>query len=413
MEPAVDRMGEDDWRCVMDHVLPDNQLAARLAFTKMSRAASKQLPGFRAGVRTQTRVVSTLRSEALREWAASVGSPSPFPHWVELHSLARASYNGRIGRALGPPNDKGRVPVQLDGGLGELEPASKPIALRPDNLHPLVCLDTELVYAVRLKSGSIGPGNWSEVSVPRRHSCFAREQHTNQLSGFGYDELGVTNSLNWSLAFKTTDELMAAQGTTGELFPEGRLFFTRYMNTISGLTTGPPDGPSRQLSRHTILSGKPLSAVNAEPIAGARWALVQRPPLLAACGVNLALQRVSRPHSLDRMAMTNQPACFLMLDPHTGFAPPNQMDGIGDAYVYQAKSSGPAAHFRLRDFEHIWDWVMGDLGAGEGLGPEGGYTLSEQAFAKSRQRFFKSRAREAEGESNVAGSFFEQFESCD
>ena len=395
--PALERLGDDAWRCVMQHVPVDDQFAARLASTKMSRNASTaSLPGFAAHVQTRTRVVSTLRSEALRAWAAETGSPSPFPHWVELHSLSRASYNGRVGRALGPPNESGRVAVLLDGGFGELEPVGiKPMALKPSNLHPLVCLETELVYAVRLKSGRNGPSNWCEVSVPRRHSCFAREQHSNSFSGYNpaFDSFEArvnaaeaVNSQTWEMAFKSQPELMQ----------EHYSVIVPYMMTISDLTVGSSDGPREQstplqlLSRHTILTGETLSDANAEPLKGARYALVQRPPLLAACGENLALQRIWRPHSRGLMAMTNQPACFLMIDPTDGFAPPHDMDGIGDAYVYRANASGEAQHFRLHDFEHIWDFISGELGSGEVFSEgDAAEYLTPQIFTRSRQTFMQ------------------------
>ena len=45
--PPVEMMGDDDWRCVMELVPPDDQLAARLVCARLSRAVS----------RTRTRVV--------------------------------------------------------------------------------------------------------------------------------------------------------------------------------------------------------------------------------------------------------------------------------------------------------------------------------------------------------------------
>lgn len=347
----VEMMGDDDWRCVMELVPPDDQLAARLVCARLSRAVS----------RTRTRVVCTLRSDALRQWAATIGSPSPWPHWVECHSLSKESYNGRVGRALAPPNENGRVPVSLDGGLGELEPMGvKPILVKVANLRALTCFETELVYAVLLKSGVNGPGNWREVTLPRRHSCFVREQLK--------DTARVPNALNWRLGFLTPqqmDQCGLTAGTAGEL-----LDFMAH------------------------------ATANSAALDGARWALVQRPPLLEACGERVALQRVSKPSSLGRMQMANQPACLLMIDLRSGVAPPHHMDGIGDAYVYKTAprssttgrpAGGAPVHFRLHDFEHIWDWINGELGSGEALAE--GYEVSAEEFTASRKKFDRRRGR--------------------
>jgi hypothetical protein len=339
-----------------------------------------------------------MRSTSLRDWAASIGSPSPYPHWVELHSLGKATYNGRVGRALAPPNDGGRVPVLLDGGYGELEPAGvKPISVRVGNLHSLVCLDCELVYAVRLSSGRNGPGNWCEVTVPRRHSCFAREQlDISCISDpTGGNRIEDINRNAWSLAFKSTSQLMEADVQAPFTDALRSSFYRRYTTIVSHLTGGPLwGGPPPLLSWHTTVTGEPLTDLNAEPLPGARWALIQRSNLLAFCGKNVALQRVSRPHSLDCVAMRNQPACYLMINIVTGFAPPHHMDGIGDAYVYESNEKGPI-HFRLHDFEHIWDFINGDLACGEALAA-GVYDVVGSgrlvdAFCQSRRQFDECR----------------------
>lgn len=62
----------------------------------------------------------TLSTPTLRAWADSLGCPSPYPYWVKVRGLSNAKYNGRVGRALGPPNEQGWVAVEMDAGLGEL-----------------------------------------------------------------------------------------------------------------------------------------------------------------------------------------------------------------------------------------------------------------------------------------------------
>ena len=76
-----------------------------------------------------------------------------------------------------------------------------------------------------------------------------------------------------------------------------------------------------------------------------------------------------------------------------GEVPLHHMDGIGDAYVYEAIESGPT-HFRLHDMEHIWEFITGDLGSGEVLA-DGTYNVVD-GFRQSRRLFdMKRRVRHA------------------
>ena len=51
-------------------------------------------------------------------------------------------YNGRVGRALGPPNESGRMAVEVDAGLGQLprrhlhgSRSLRALLVKPANVH--------------------------------------------------------------------------------------------------------------------------------------------------------------------------------------------------------------------------------------------------------------------------------------
>ena len=181
------QLQEDALTAVWSFVDLDDAFAASLASSKLNAA--------RADAPLCTRICSTLRSPSLRQWADALGCPSPYPHWVELHGLVAAvQYNGRVGLARKPPDESGRMPVEVDGGLGECKAGLRHavvVLIRPANTRPLTELGYDLVLAVHLLpsrpsvhrsdlGGTGGSGSefgrrMRQVSLPRAHSCFLRE----------------------------------------------------------------------------------------------------------------------------------------------------------------------------------------------------------------------------------------------
>ena len=121
--------------------------------------------------------------------------------------------------------------------------------------------------------------------------------------------------------------------------------------------------------KHAASKTPVISPNSAMPLNHAIFARVQRSPLLAECGVRLAIQRVERPHSRDRQSMQNQLATYLMIDTESGFAPPQWQDGIGDVYIYKAPAKddgmGNLQHLDIRELGFMWDYINGELGSGE------------------------------------------------
>ena len=181
------KLGRDELNIIWRHLSPDDHLAAALtckAFNSLRPKRRKfpwvaeDLDGKNPMVteKMKTRLLSTMRSPTLQEWAAALGAPSIYPHWVEIHSLKGApQYNGRVGRALGPPNESGRLAVEVDAGLGELPrrgshstPSLKSILVKAENISTLTCLDSELVYACHAEGGGGIGSSWTSVLLPRQ-----------------------------------------------------------------------------------------------------------------------------------------------------------------------------------------------------------------------------------------------------
>lgn len=105
------------------------------------------------------------------------------------------------------------------------------------------------------------------------------------------------------------------------------------------------------------------------PLGHAAWARVQRSPLLAKCGVRLAIQRVERPHSRKRQSMKKQLATFLMIDNQSCMAPMHWQDGIDDTYMYKCPGAsdgmGNLEHLDMVELGFVWDYINGELGCGE------------------------------------------------
>ena len=126
----------------------------------------------------------------------------------------------------------------------------------------------------------------------------------------------------------------------------------------------------------------------------AKWAYVVRSPLLAKCGVRLAVQRVEKPNSRDRSAMQNTLSTMIMLDTENGFAPAEWQSGIGDVYLYRGphyeEDTGDLQHFDTIEAAFIWEHTQGSLGGGEFVGD-----ANEEKYKSGLARY---RAQEEEYE---------------
>ena len=119
LEPVAELpLNDDTLACLLPFVPPDDRLAFSLVCIQFN-CARKKTPDL--DMRTVTR--STLRSESLRVWAAGLGCIVHYPCWAEVKGLAGAAdLNGRVCRILGPPNAKGRYPIEIDTGWGSMYP---------------------------------------------------------------------------------------------------------------------------------------------------------------------------------------------------------------------------------------------------------------------------------------------------
>ena len=401
------KLGRDELNIIWRHLSPDDHLAAALtckAFNSLRPKRRKfpwvaeDLDGKNPMVteKMKTRLLSTMRSPTLQEWAAALGAPSIYPHWVEIHSLKGApQYNGRVGRALGPPNESGRLAVEVDAGLGELPrrgshstPSLKSILVKAENISTLTCLDSELVYACHAEGGGGIGSSWTSVLLPRQHSCFYREEHASEfLEGRG-NRTGMpiesVNQMMWQMAGKTQDRMSQTEGS-----------MVMGMVTDRGTIRSPPYKPAATKTLHVT----PDAAM---PLDHAAWARVQRSPVLAVCGVRLAIQRVEHPNSRDRKSMQNQLATFLMIDTKSGFtpgfAPPHWQDGIGDTFIYKAPGAsdgmGNLEHLDMDELGFMWDYINGELGCGEFVDE-----ASDAAYRKGLARYRKqSTSRDDDSE---------------
>ena len=374
------KLGHDELMLIWPALSPDDHLAAALTCQAFNRLRPRQrkfpwIAGEMGGqnpmvtVHMKTRLLSVMRSPALQAWAVAIEAPSIFPHWVEIFGLSGApQYNGRVGRALGPPNANGRQPVEVDAGFGELPrrgvrstPGLKALLVKPANVHILTSLESELVYACYATGGGGLGSGWESVVLPRQHSCFSREEHASEMvegrgnrAGLPIDDLNAV--------------LPRMDGKT-----QAQMSDPMQVNWMMGFMTNraairPPT--YKHAASKTHVPGSPPTPESSFPLDHALWARVQRSPLLHKCGVRLALQRVERPHARDRTSMQNQLATFLMLDTDTGFAPPHWQDGIGDVYIYRAPGvdegmGGAELHLDMDEVGFMWEYVSGELASGE------------------------------------------------
>ena len=281
-------------------------------------------------------------------------------------------------------------------------PSLKSILIKPANVHVLSSLEDELVYACHAKGGG-GVGGWSsvllprqhllprltsshfislhlpimcmQVVLPRQHSCFYREEHASELmDGRGNRTAVPIAPLNYMHG------RMAGKGEAHMTTQESSLL----MGFVTNRATC--RGPSY---KHAATKTHDISAASSFPLDNAVWARVDRSPLLAKCGVRLAIQRVERANARGRRAMQNQLATFLMLETESGIAPPSWQHGIGDTYIYKCPGAeegmGNLEHLHMDELGFIWEFINGELGCGE--------HVSNASAAKYRSQLARYRIR--------------------
>ena len=392
-------LGADPLAAILAHASDDDDDATTLAFALTCHVLNAARP---AG-EIRTRVLATLRKPRLQAWAASLGCPSPYPYWAEIHGLqGAAKFNGRVGRVLGPPNDDGRLPVEVDAGLGQLPRLGLPrggrahlttLLARAANVHPLTVVGEELVHAVHAEGGAPPGVGWTQVLLPRRHSCFHLEAFG---SHFLEKQTGVDNlnDMNRAMAGSMAAAAAAPREPLEALIPpDDRLSEDQLsiLNAFRNFRHGPP---GRERERGAVwVEGEVTSTVSPSiaPLEHVVWAAVTRSPLLAECGVQLVLQRAEMPRTRALDAMQNQLATMLMMNPDSGFAPSEWQDGIGDIYLYKA-ALGYQAHGRALDVGHLslaevgflWHWTNGELGCGEFV-----KDASAEAYHRGLQGYLK------------------------
>ena len=353
----LEQLSADALTAVWSVLDPDDAFAASLACSKLNAA--------RTGAPLSTRICSTLRSSSLRQWADALGCPSPYPHWVKLHGLqAAAQYNGRVGRALKPPNESGRVPVEVDGGLGECAIGLRhavTILVKPANMQPLTQLGSELILVARLLTGLRHP-RMRQETLPRWHSCFIREAAlppTNSLISF---EVNLRN---------------VGMSTCGGMENKGR--------TVADM--------DQQMEEEERAQLQPLLTWS-QPLTSARWANVELPELMTMLGVPLAMQRLEAPGSRERIAMQNQQATYMMIDPETGLAHPHWQHSIGEVLVYRCPTPSTnevmVGHLTLFDMDVVMEFISGELGCGETLSED---PITPDNLTDYRQRWEEHVAR--------------------
>ena len=118
-----------------------------------------------------------------------------------------------------------------------------------------------------------------------------------------------------------------------------------------------------RVRHHALLDNvRPLEQEDGRVLA--KWASAVRSPLLAKCGVRLAVQRVEKPRdplfdAANRFAMRRtRCSTMIMLDTESGFAPNEWQSGIGDV------SPVPRAALTRRTratWQHFCDTIEGGI----------------------------------------------------
>ena len=398
-------LGADPLAAILAHASDDDDDATTLAFALTCHVLNAARP---AG-EIRTRVLATLRNPRLQAWAASLGCPSPYPYWAEIHGLqGAAKFNGRVGRVLGPPNDDGRLPVEVDAGLGQLPRLGLPrggrahlttLLARAANVHPLTVVGEELVHAVHAEGGAPPGVGWTQVLLPRRHSCFWLEAFGSQLASSAQTGVDNLNQMTGVMAASMAAAAAAPRDPWEAVIPPCDRLSEDQLSILNAFRNFRHGSPGRERERGAVWVEEEVTSTDlhwvrtptGRPLEHAVWASVQRSPLLAKCGVQLVLQRAEMPRTRALDAMQNQLATMLMMNPGSGFAPSEWQDGIGDIYLYKA-ALGYQAHGRALDVDHVslaevgflWHWTNGELGCGEFV-----KDASAEAYHRGLQGYLK------------------------
>ena len=265
---------------------------------------------------------------------------------------------------------------ELDAGLGELprrkdgvrSKTLKYITVKPVNVHPLTSLDDELVRAVH-NAGGRGLLNLSAVVLPRRHSCFLREMHASDMLERPRRSSGPMSIGVWN------EHVVAMSHSWPSLGEIAGMLYNSFMTTGGAIHDKGTRARCQTAWHHAPFDN--LRPLEQEDGCVAKWAYVVRSPLLAKCGVRLAVQRVEKPRdplfdAANRFAMQNTLSTMIMLDTESGFAPNEWQSGIGDVYLYRGphyeEDTGDLQHFDTIEAAFIWDYTQGSLGGGEFVG---------------------------------------------
>ena len=131
-----------------------------------------------------------------------------------------------------------------------------------------------------------------------------------------------------------------------------------------------------------------------QPLISARWANVELPELMTMLGVPLAMQRLEAPGSRERIAMQNQQATYMMIDPETGLAHPHWQHSIGEVLVYRCPTPSTnevmVGHLTLFDMDVVMEFISGELGCGETLSED---PITPDNLTDYRQRWEEHVAR--------------------
>ena len=80
-------LGADPLAAILAHASDDDDDATTLEFALTCHVLNAARPSGEI----RTRVLATLRNPRLQAWAASLGCPSPYPYWAEIHGLQGAA----------------------------------------------------------------------------------------------------------------------------------------------------------------------------------------------------------------------------------------------------------------------------------------------------------------------------------
>ncbi|KAK3257515.1 hypothetical protein CYMTET_33402 [Cymbomonas tetramitiformis] len=164
---------------IVRHLSSDDSLSFSLACRGFNAVR------IQAGRQLRTRPLSTLRTEPLRQWGASLGCPPPFPHWAEVRCLgerSRCTLDGDLVLVMGPPNVFCRQRVRPSASL------SSPAMLRWNRRRRASPTSERSCPDRRTREPTKDDPCWEiEAGEIRRKSIYATPSHVYALQA---EELG-------------------------------------------------------------------------------------------------------------------------------------------------------------------------------------------------------------------------------